>query len=62
MYPGTTSFYGATVAKVLRRAAGANGGSSLCDYMLYFDDDQDESGETPMKKVKGEYVLPAVLV
>ena len=36
--------------------------AGLCDYMLYFDDDQDESGETPLKKVKGEYVLPAVLV
>ena len=57
MYPGTTSFYGATVAKVLRRAGGG-----LCDYMLYFDDDHDASGEIPAKKVKGEYVLPAVLV
>jgi hypothetical protein len=72
VFPGTTSFYPAVVAKASKRATSSsnkqqqqqqNGAKPLYDYSLQFDDDDaDDDGETVVKKVKGEFVIEEVVV
>jgi len=47
MYPDTTCFYPGRIAEV----DGKN-------YTLFFDDDEDDSGRTPRRKVSYKYVVP----
>jgi len=51
MYPGTTCFYRAIVLEAPRRRKGT-------EYLLHFEDDEDETGETPSRSVDPRFVLP----
>jgi len=51
MYPGTTTFYPATICRIMKRSL------LSWEYALQFDGDEvDDSGETMQKIVKGDLV------
>jgi hypothetical protein len=65
VYPGTTSFYPATVQKAMKRPipSAKQTGKPVYDYMLQFeDDDEGSDGETVLRKVKGDFVIEEVVV
>lgn len=51
MYPGTSCFYRAVVVEPPRRRKAA-------EYVVRFEDDHDESGDTPPRNVNPRFVLP----
>ena len=53
VFPETTSFYRAVISKAPRRCAG---GAIEC--IVKFEDDEDESGRTPHRRVHSRFVLP----
>jgi hypothetical protein len=56
VFPETTSFYRAVVAKNPKtntRDGGVNNG----DVVVKFDDDEDESGKNPARRVPARFVL-----
>jgi len=60
VFPGTTSFYPAVVAKVTKRplsTAKQQTMKPIYDYVLQFDDDDEEGGEAVPRKVKGDVVI-----
>eukprot|EP01084_Bolivina_argentea_P135049 238043_1 len=50
MFPETTSFYPAKIAKNPKRNA--------LDVYVYFEDDEDEVGKTPTRRIMSKYVIP----
>ncbi len=54
VFPETTSFYAATVAKNPRPPQHGNSG---WDLVVRFEDDEDESGRAPPRRVPGRFVL-----
>ena len=63
MFPGTTSFYPATVVKCTKRSLANHNGKTMWDYSLQFDDDEeDDEGDVIVKRAKGEYVIEEVIV
>lgn len=63
VFPGTTSFYPATVVRPTKRggqagASRSSGARATWDYSLQFDEDEeDDDGEVVVKRVKGELVI-----
>lgn len=55
LFPGTTSFYEATVMNV--PSAKSKVGSSDAVYELQFEDDDDEHGQTPVREIKAAFVI-----
>lgn len=49
MFPATTSFYRANVAKGVRRGA--------TEVLVQFEDDEDQLGKTPTRKLQSRYVM-----
>lgn len=54
VFPETTSFYRASVAKNVRPPQHGNSG---WDVVVRFEDDEDESGRAPPRRVPGRFVL-----
>ena len=54
IFPETTSFYRAMVSKAPKRGPG---GSPPREVVLKFEDDEDDSGRTPHRRVSLRYVL-----
>lgn len=54
VFPDTTSFYRAQVTKVPKRA---QGGLGPLEVMVKFEDDEDETGRTPHRRVPARHVL-----
>jgi len=54
VFPDTTSFYRAQVTKVPKRA---QGGMGPLEVMVKFEDDEDETGRTPHRRVPARHVL-----
>ena len=53
VFPETTSFYRAIVAKTPKSANASN----VSDVVVRFDDDDDESGRSPLRKVPARFVI-----
>ena len=57
IFPETTSFYNAVVSKAPLWRQDRNG--SVCsELILKFEDDEDETGKTPHRRVPSRYVIP----
>ena len=54
IFPETTSFYRAMVSKAPKRGPG---GSPAREVVLKFEDDEDDAGRTPHRRVSLRYVL-----
>ena len=54
VFPDTTSFYRATVSKV-PKTPNNNG---IFEIIVKFDDDEDETGRTPHRRVPARFVMP----
>lgn len=55
VFPETTSFYRAVVAKNPKASRGGDAGGS--DVIVKFDDDEDDSGKNPARRVPARFVL-----
>lgn len=51
MFPKSTCFYRATVVAAQRKKL-------MREYLLKFDDDEQETGETPTRRVSAQHVVP----
>lgn len=58
VFPETTSFYRATVVKSPKNPA-TNSSQSHWEVVVRFDDDEDESGKWPARRVPARFVLRA---
>lgn len=56
VFPETTSFYRAVVAKNPKSNA-RDGSAGSGDVVVKFDDDEDESGKNPARRVPARFVL-----
>lgn len=54
VFPDTTSFYRAVVSKVPKTP----NGNGLYEVIVQFEDDEDESGRTPYRRVPARFVMP----
>lgn len=54
VFPDTTSFYRAVVSKI-PKAPNSNG---VWEVIVKFDDDEDETGRTPHRRVPARFVMP----
>lgn len=59
VFPETTSFYRAVVAKSPKAPSNPNG---AWDVVVRFDDDEDETGKNPARRVPARFVLPRAIV
>ncbi|KAG5187584.1 SGF29 tudor-like domain-containing protein [Tribonema minus] len=50
MFPDTTSFYKGKMAKSLKRG--------MTEALVQFEDDEDETGKTPNRRIDARYVFP----
>jgi len=58
VFPETTSFYKAVVAKTPKFLNGAGGGyAGSQEIIIKFEDDEDESGKNPARRVPARFVL-----
>ena len=58
IFPETTSFYKAVVSKAPVWRQDRNGTSVCSELILKFEDDEDETGKTPHRRVPSRYVIP----
>lgn len=58
IFPETTSFYRAVVSKNPVWTDGPEGKPRVKDVILKFEDDEDEFGKTPHRRVPSRYVIP----
>mmetsp|Transcript_10532 Transcript_10532/g.20927 ORF Transcript_10532/g.20927 Transcript_10532/m.20927 type:complete len:247 (+) Transcript_10532:99-839(+) len=57
IFPETTSFYKAVVSKAPVWSQGRDGTSICSELILKFEDDEDETGKTPHRRVPSRYVI-----
>lgn len=62
VFPETTSFYRAVVAKNPKSSRSSGGGASSSsegggDVIVKFDDDEDDSGKNPARRVPSRFVI-----
>ena len=57
VFPETTSFYRATVVKTPKPASSATHGN--WEVVVRFDDDEDENGKWPARRVPARFILRA---
>mmetsp|Transcript_33880 Transcript_33880/g.58143 ORF Transcript_33880/g.58143 Transcript_33880/m.58143 type:complete len:265 (+) Transcript_33880:149-943(+) len=52
VFPDTTSFYRATISKPVKRSS-----QGMSEVFVQFEDDEDETGRTPHRRVTARYVM-----
>ena len=58
IFPETTSFYRAKVSKEPVWKLNRNGAPMVTEIIVKFEDDEDQAGRTPHRRVPARYVIP----